>query len=142
MSADNRLDINVEEFRAALLKLPEELKQEGSVIVRAHTEAAYQEIDRVYAQHERSGTLQRRLIRTIEDTGTSGTIGTVKSQAPHAALFEFGSKNGIRYTRTGASRGEMPAQPTFVPIVARERRAMNLALVDLVKQAGLVVSGA
>lgn len=47
----------------------------------------------------------------------------VASRAKHAHLFEFGTVR--RFTaQTGASRGTMPAKPTFVPWAVKARARM------------------
>lgn len=52
-----------------------------------------------------------------------GLRAKVRTNAPHAHLYELGTVQ--RFTnRTGASRGTMPARPTFVPLAIRWRERM------------------
>jgi hypothetical protein len=57
----------------------------------------------------------------------------VKSKAPHAHLYEYGTLK--RYTRgTGAHRGKMDPTPTFVPSAQRWRARMVDDLIALLKR--------
>lgn len=129
------------EFRAALRQLPEDLAQEAGVIVQAQAEFAKDQIQRAYP-HGPTGNLQSRVTATKESESRFGARSIVRSRAPHASIFEFGSK--ARRTNTGANRGRMPKAPAseaMIPIVVRRRRAMVSALIDLVRKAGFVVEG-
>lgn len=57
----------------------------------------------------------------------------VRTKAPHAHLFEFGTVQ--RFTKgTGANRGTMPAKPVFVPAAVKARARMQRDLTTLVRR--------
>jgi hypothetical protein len=138
--SNNRLVIDgFDELRAALLKLPDDLAQEGEGIVERHATAAKDEIVRQYTAHHHTGNLEKHVSLKIDRTGSAGVVGTLKSTSPHASLFEFGTQ--VRHTAAGANRGASPPHAVFIPTVIRERRAMTTDLVELVKKAGFEVTG-
>jgi hypothetical protein len=131
----------LDELRAALRALPEELAREASVIVTTQAEMAKDQIQRAYAQGP-TGNLRGRV--TVNQEGASnvrfGARAIVRSRAPHAHLYEYGTKN--RRTSKGANRGAMPAAPEenrMIPIVVRRRRSMVAGLIEVVRRAGLIV---
>lgn len=128
----------LEELKAALRQLPEELTGEGSHIVEGAANGAAVDVRSGYAGHRRSGNLQDGV--TVEH-GVSGfgTSAVVKSNARHAWLFENGSQ--ARHTAIGANRGSMPPAHVFVPAVMRKRRAMYDELKAMLTRHGLLVSG-
>jgi Bacteriophage HK97-gp10, putative tail-component len=136
--AANQLRINgLEELRRALLALPPELVREAGVIVHAQAEAAASEMAGAYPVH--TGALRRGL--RVEVSGDQASASArVKNTARHAAIFEYGT--GARHWANGKSTGRMPAGRVFIPIAMQRRRIMLAALIDLVEQSGLHVSGA
>lgn len=135
----NELRINgLRELMAALLKLPDELKQEAGVIVHAQAEAMAQAVAAAYPVGG-TGNLRRHLRVEIGGDSVSATA-RVKNTAFHAYLFETGGKGVTRYWKNGKSTGVMPAGKVFVPIAMARRRVMRAALIDLVERAGLKVT--
>lgn len=137
--SNNRLVFNgLDDLRAALRQLPEELTGEASHILEAAANGAAVDIRSGYAGHRRSGDLQDKV--TVEH-GVSGFAASavVKSNSRHAWLFENGSQ--ARHTAIGANRGSMPPAHVFVPVLIRKRRAMYDQLKDLLTRKGLLVSG-
>lgn len=137
----------LDELRQALRELPQELVSEASDIVQQHADRAGEAIRAAYNQHRGTGYLADHVTVSKQRTGVTATA-TVRSNAPHAALFEFGTgslnvqhSGAPRQTKRGANRGSSPPQPTVIPIAIRERRAMVTDLIDLVKRAGFEVSG-
>lgn len=130
------------EFREALRQLPEELTQEASVIVEAHAELARSAISVGYPLGP-TGNLKNRVV-TIHNAGRRFiTKAIVKSQAPHASIFENGTKR--RQTAKGANRGVMPRAPEsqrMIPKVIRIRRRLMTQLIALVRRAGFEVPDA
>lgn len=129
------------EFKQALRNLPEDLATEAEDIVVRHAEQAGQETEAGYPTGP-TGNLKRG-VSVTKDTSRQklAVVATVKSRARHAHIFEKGT--GPRVTRTGASRGRMPAAPEaqqMIPKVQRARRRMIDALVALVRRAGFEVS--
>lgn len=126
------------ELRAALRKLPGDLTDEASEIVMRAADGAKAEV--VGAYPEREGRL-RRGVTVDRSKGQFTHRAIVRSRAPHAHLFEFGTK--ARRNKSGANRGSMPKAPqshAMLPIVIRRRRAMVDALIDLVRRAGFQVN--
>jgi len=137
------------EFKQALLNLPRDLQSAAAVIVNDEADAAASEIR---AQYERvktpvamrgykrdGGHLADHVtvIRSAEDG--SFARAKVKSSAPHAAIYEFGT--GPRTTKKGANRGSSPAHPTVIPVAIRRRRGMVDRIMAAIKAQGLEVPG-
>jgi hypothetical protein len=130
----------LEEFRAALRNLPDELTADAAAIVTSHAQEAERLTVAAYPVGP-TGNLQRGVRTTVNSSDRGGASATVRSGAKHAHLFEKGT--GLRRTNDGANRGRMPAAPSsqqMIPIVIRVRRRMVVALVNLVQKAGLVVT--
>jgi len=123
----------MKELRAALEVLPAALRDKHlPPTVAAEAEAMAAEVRAGYPLGE-TGNLRAGVV--TEKGRTSSLVMKVRSKAPHAHLFEFGTVS--RYTRrTGAHRGKMPepAQPNFVPAAIRSR-------VRLVARVKAVMSG-
>jgi len=136
--ANNRLRWHgLDELKADLRRLPEELAQEGSAIIFAHADGAMAEIAAAYPT--RTGNLRKGLRRTINAVGRWGAGALVKNVAKHAWIFEHGTQ--ARHTAIGANRGAMPAGRVFIPIVMRWRRKMYAQLAALLERHGLRTSG-
>jgi len=127
----------LEELRAALRTLPTELAGEAQHVVVGAANGAAADIRGAYPV--RTGNLRDHV--TVRDlpSGPTGAAAKVVSSARHAALFEVGTQ--ARHTSIGANRGTMPPGHVFVPRVIRARRLMVQQLVDLVRRAGLTVTG-
>lgn len=154
MSVRLKMD-GLAELRAALRALPDDLAQEAAAIVQAQAEYAQQQIVAAYPERTTNlnpgptrksrwfppGILKARVTSTREPGAARfGARAVVRSRAPHAWLFENGTKP--RQTRNGASRGRMPVAPEserMIPIAIRRRRVMVQALIDLVRRAGFNV---
>lgn len=133
--ANNRLRIaGLDELRASLRNLVPALRGAAQGLVFQAADEAKAEI--VAAYPERTGNL-RRGVTLKKDYGQFYVAVLISTKAKHAWLYEHGSQ--ARHTQLGANRGAMPARPTFAPIMARRRRALNDALIKLVEQQGLRV---
>ena len=123
------------EFLREFGSIPERLKSEGMGIVVEETEGAANEIRQAYPRV--TGTLAKR-VRTSYPS-TSILVGLVRSQAPHAHLYEFGTRQ--RRTSKGANRGVMPAAnpAVVVPIARRRRSRMARRMVDMLRRMGFQV---
>lgn len=126
----------LDDFKAALRRLPEELVAEAAAIARAEATGATTEIET--ALPVRTGTLRNRVGATVQ-TSRFGVRATVRSGAPHALLYERGT--APRHTARGWNRGVMPAHRVFVPTMQRHRARFYEQLRDLLQRAGLEVSG-
>jgi hypothetical protein len=127
----------LEELRAALRSLPDDLADEAGAIVQAHAEEAARQMDAKYAEHEWTGKLRNSL--SVSGEGQRyGARWVVKNSDRKAWWAENGTQ--IRKTSKGVNRGAMPPIHAFVPIAIRQRRAMVEGLKSVVRRAGFVVS--
>jgi hypothetical protein len=132
--------VGLDELRKALLRLPAELTAEAADIVNDAADAAAVEIREAYPEGE-TGNLKKG-VRVRTETGRAGPFTvrkSVRSTAPHANIFEVGTK--VRTNKAGANRGFMPGANIFVPVVTRRRRVMFTDLLRVLEEAGLDVRG-
>jgi hypothetical protein len=127
-----------DELVRALMDSPKEIRKQGFEIVKEETEGAAIEIAQAYPVQ--SGTLARR-VQTLYPA-EAALIGIVRSTAPHAHLYEFGTQ--ARQTKNGAHRGRMPAHKgqsqKITPIIADRRRVrMVRRLSEMLERLGFVV---
>lgn len=130
----------LDELRAALQKLPDDLAAEAATIVEGTASQAKQEVQSGYPIGP-TGNLHNRVTVTNNAGRRFGVVSILKSTAPHAWIFENGSK--VRRTQKGWNRGSMPAPPDsgrMIPKVIRLRAKMVAALIELVKLAGFEVN--
>lgn len=131
--------IGIEAFRAALRNLPDDLRQEADTQVRAQADAMAREAAQAYPEGP-TGNLRRGVTVRTEGSAYS-VVALVSSRAPHAFIFERGTK--VRRTDKGYNRGAMP-QPAeadrFIPKAIRARRRLQSALIDIVRRAGFEVN--
>jgi hypothetical protein len=127
----------LDDLRAALQHLPDDLTGEARAICGAAAQAAFSAIEADYP--EVTGALRRGL-KLIDSSGQFTARFLVSSTAPHAHLYEYGSER-IRYTHAGWSRGKMPAQHTVTVAAVHERPVMNAQLLDMVRAHGFSVDG-
>lgn len=128
------------EFRHALQNLPEELATEAAHVVTETTNAVQRAVVSGYPLG-RTGNLARRVSVSTSTSGVS-TVGVVRSNAPHASIFEKGTT--LRHTAKGYNRGRMPkpdASQRMIPKVQAARALMTRRLIDIVKKAGFEVDG-
>lgn len=128
----------LDEFLREFGAIPQELNSQGMEILREETEGAAVEIAQQYSQVSKTGNLARR-VRTVYPSSTI-LVGIVESRAPHAHLYEWGTK--ARKTDSGANRGKMPeaAPPVVVPVARRRRARMARRLVDLLRSKGFQIA--
>jgi hypothetical protein len=138
----------LDELRAALRNLPDDLTGEAKTIVLSHGDRAAANIQMGYPvgpstkTHEGGNLRAGVRTRTLSGTGRFYAGVEVQSRAYHAKLYEFGTAGARSFN--GANRGQMPAAPPdrgFLPELIRERRDMDGDFVDLLTRAGLDVSG-
>lgn len=139
MSSNRMTWDGMEEFKAALRQLPEELTGEGGDIVIAHAETAGDDVRSAYAAAAGTGNLAKNVRVIVRDAGRAGVVAEVKSTAKHAFIYENGTQ--IRKNKAGKNLGAMPPGNIFVPTMIRERKAMVEDLKDLMETKGLEVSG-
>ncbi len=155
MSVQIRWD-GLDELRTSLRNLPEDLAKQAASVVRASATQAGQETIGAYPVRQTNlhpgykrkspwfppGILRGRVTITDRSTRFSAAYA-VKSNAPHAWLFENGNKGKIRYNRNGSARGAMPPAPIsehMIPKVIRIRKQMVEQLKEIVKAAGFEIS--
>jgi hypothetical protein len=124
----NKLDLSgFAELKAELAALPATLRAGSAPILQRHARDAAAAVVRAYP--EVTGTLKAG-VKVIERQARGiATLYTVATTARHAHFVEFGT------VRTRA-------QPIFLPITARERRASVVAVAAGVEAEGLEVRGA
>jgi HK97 gp10 family phage protein len=115
-----------------LQNLPAQVQQEAEGVVQATASLMAAEVRRDYPQGE-TGNLRKGVVIKHEQ-GVNGRVrAQVRSVAKHAHLYEYGTVQ--RYTKgSGANRGTMPAQPTFVPAAVRNRQRMVEKLADVLRR--------
>jgi hypothetical protein len=86
--------------------------------------------------HMRAGVVQ------AEESGDATFAVLVRSTAPEAHLWEYGTEN--RHTQQGWNRGAEPAHrdQSLLAIAETHRLAMNAELAAIVSNAGFEVTGA
>ncbi len=128
----------LDQFRADLRRLPEELAIEAGDAVVA---AAEQTASRLQSNlPRRSGRLIRGVKTTVERDQKFAARAIVRSTAHHAWWYEHGT--GHRRTSKGASRGRMtqagPNQSLIV-LAQAARRVMFSKLLAIIERAGFEV---
>jgi len=126
------------EFREGLRRLPEDLAAKAALVVRDTAQQVGQEVQFNYPS--RTGNLKRGVKVTLDGSKVS-VRGVVRSGAPHAHLYEYGTAR--RQTTKGANRGVMPKGPTedlVGPRASRARKRMTDELIVIVQEAGLTTS--
>ena len=124
------------ELRAALQRLPDDLRNEAADHVEASASSAAAAIMAAYPRH--SGNLRDHVtVKTLDAPTRYGIRKQVRSTAKHSHLFEYGTQ--IRRSSTRSNLGAMPAKPTVIPNVIRERRKLQGTLIGIVQRAGFTV---
>lgn len=128
----------LQEFREAMRQLPQTLTGEAHAIVVAHAEYAAGEVQRGYPKGP-TGNLRKRVTMEV-NTSRFSAGARVRSRAPHASIYENGTK--VRRTDRGFNRGAMPEPPSankMIPKVIRHRARMVRALMAMCERNGLIV---
>jgi Zn-dependent oligopeptidase len=133
-----RLVMDTREIRAALAKLPEELRGEAGHIVEASANEAVVAIRSAYPVF--TGNLRDHVYATQFEAGRFVSKWRVINAAKHAWIFEHGTVQ--RHTGKGANRGIMPPGNVFIPTAIRVRRRLLERLRDMLVQHGLMVRAA
>lgn len=137
----------MDELKAELRALPSHLTAEAGREVVSAANGAAVTVRTIYGQHKVSGNLQAGVSVSHESAGTYGARSVVKSNAPHAWLFDNGSQarhymtaNGVKHA-TGRMWGRTPPTHAFVKTMIAARRGMFEKLRGVMERAGLVVRG-
>ena len=126
------------ELKAELRRLPEELASDAGEVVLGAANRAEAAILARYP-HGPTGNLRDGVSVHEARADRFGAKMIVRSAAPHAHLYEYGSASRAY---KGANRGRMPAAtggPVFVPEMQRARAWMWDALRRLIEATGLEV---
>jgi len=145
--------VGLEALKIALWKIPIELTELADAITTEAAESAAAELRAAYpigpgkADGSYDGGNLRKGVRVTDATRSRirlqaqfSTGKVVRSNAPHAYLFETGT--AVRYTKKDSPprhRGFMPGANIFVPVVVAARREMFEDLVAIVEEAGIDV---
>lgn len=127
----------LDELKAALRNLPEELTAEAGYIIEGAANAAAVDIKGAYPV--RTGNLRNGVHVTHFSRGRFSAGAIVKNTAKHAHIFERGTQ--ARHNAIGANRGSMPPGNVFIPRIIRARRRMWQQLKELLTRKGLLVTG-
>lgn len=127
----------LEELKAALRRLPEELTGEATHIAIGEANGAAADMKRAYPVVR--GKLLNSLVVTHFEKGKFIGGAVLKNTAPHAWIFENGTQ--VRRDSRGRNRGAMPPGRVFIPRMIRARRQMYAQLKALLVRKGLSVSG-
>jgi hypothetical protein len=126
----------LEELKAALRALPAELTGEASHLVDAAGNRAVLDLKRAYPVV--TGNLWDGVEVTFTTSGVS-TRARVRSRAPHAHLYEYGTE--ARHTALGLNRGRMKPTHLFGRTMSNVRRELFDQLRALLERHGLRVTG-
>lgn len=136
----------MQDFYAALRKLPVELRDDAADIITTAAEDARTAIYQEYAQGD-TGNLRKGLYVKPPLPSLYGMDVILISRAAHAWLWDNGSearhyttKNGKRHA-TGRMWGKSSPPHTFIKHVIRHRNRMFEDLVAMMEQHGLWVTG-
>lgn len=123
-------DSSLRAFLTNLSGLSREWQARVNDLARSAADGMVTEVRSTYP--ERSGNLRRGLATVL---GTSGPSVKVRSGAPHAHLYEFGTRDRFdRTKRTPAYRGAMPRANVFIPAAMRHRRTFLDVCQDLANE--------
>lgn len=128
------------ELKLDLRLLPEQFRVETGHLVLARGNGAAVRIRTNYGAHVVTGTLQDRA-RVDTEMSREKVSAKVISAAPHAHLFEFGTK--ARKTAKGWPRGAARAAPQahrFIPVMQQERQGLLDDLAAMLTRHGLRVT--
>lgn len=138
------------ELRREWIALPDKCVAEADRLAEDAARGCAQAVRTVYAQHWKTGTLTKRTIVTRFHKGKFQAAWLAKAAAPHAGLFERGTRKRFSVTQPGKTKGSggkihahgaMPAFWPFAKIAPGFRRWMNHQLILMLKRQKLGVSG-
>jgi hypothetical protein len=125
----------LEELKAALRALPEELTAEAANIIEGAWNGAAVDIKSGYP----SRTGLAKTVTVTHRRSRFGAVSTIRNTSPRALWFEEGTQ--VRHTSFGANRGAQKPGHVFYPPIRRARRRGLEALKAMLIRKGLLVSG-
>lgn len=127
----------LDDLRAQLRALPQELKDEAGGIVLEHAAEATDAIFNAYP--EGNGELRDHLSVKTATAGPFGAAAMVINTSKVAYWFENGTQ--VRHTALGLNRGQLTPAHVFIPRMQDWRRRMYDALAEMVRAHGITVTG-
>lgn len=135
--------IGLDRYREQLLNLPAHLTAQAAPIVRAAAERALLAAQQHYPEQSKTiqgtGNLRRGLRIDVLAAGRNGVNIRLRNTAPHAYLYEIGTRGKLRKTGRGYNRGAMPPGHVFIPAAMRARAVMYEQLERMLEAEGLDV---
>jgi hypothetical protein len=126
-----------DELLKQMADAPREIREEAMERVRFVTESAANEMRAGYGRHRVTGNL----VGSVKTTYPSDDVivGIAHATAPHAHLFQWGTKK--RRNASGANRGRMPVadQPNVVDLARRWRQVLKRDLMAMMERLGFQV---
>jgi hypothetical protein len=126
----------LEELRRELRELAADVSESSGAVNRIVLEtmnAAAAALEQEYGQHRVTGNLASSVRKKNPRPG----VGIVYSSAPHAHLFEDGTK--ARQTKRGFNRGREKKHRSIARVAVQQRAQMVARLVDLLRSHGFEV---
>ena len=131
----------LEELKAALRQLPEELTAEASHIVEGIANGAIVDMRAEYP----TGELTRLLAQSTLSEGPFGVGIRIRNGSGYAWMWDHGTRarhwNSRSKKSTGAMWGKTKPPHTFGRVMAQSRRRMYGQLKQMLERAGLTVRG-
>lgn len=139
------------ELKEQLRNLPAELKGKATAIVLDSAHSAAADIKGQYplgppgrfrkGKPIEPGNLRKGVKVVVKEIGPLGVAAQVRSAAPHAHLYEFGTEARHYVTWRGRRKaiGKQPGRPVFIPTMIRYRRLMYEKFEAMLVAAGLTV---
>ena len=106
-----------------------DLRDQAVPVLKKHADAAAARLVTAYPKGP-TGNLRAGVTVTERPGKTTSIVYRVRSGAPHAHLYEFGT-----------ARGQRP-RATFLPITGEERTTATGEIIAIVATAGFLVGGA
>lgn len=128
----------LEEYKAELKALPADCTGEAAHLIEGEVNGAYVTISQVYGAHHFTGTLQKKLTKTLLNETQFATGWKLTSGSPLAWLFGHGSQARHYVTENGVTHatGRMPPNPIFESTVGKTKRAIVQKLKEMVLRRG------
>ena len=128
----------MQEFKAALKRMPLEMRNEAAEIMGDAAEQAADDARMDYPEYTGKLADSVKVVPT-PNAGSFGVDITVINTAPHAQIFESGTTTPRRW-RSGKNVGIMPPGKVFIPAMRRNRRKAYVLVGRMMQAQGLIVT--
>jgi len=125
----------LEELKAALRQLPEELTGEAANIIEGTWNGAALDVKSGYPSRTGLG----RTVTVEHRRSRFGAVSIIRNTSPRALWYEVGTQ--VRHTSFGANRGAQRPGHVFYPPIRRARRKGLAELREMLIRHGLTVTG-